>query len=453
MRNVSGMLVLFVPFGITSASDFPPYPYGCSMQAVDIAAEGPQFDALAVLRQGKGIPSLAKRQKEALSLLQRSGSATSVTLTLRGYKGDNPDKQQVNQDRAMLIRPYRIFPQEEQKESGSNDASVLPAQLLGVFDGHGNGGEKTSQHALEQVPKLLTSKLSIIAGDDVRKLLDEEEAVINALKEVFLEVDMTDPTEGEAGCTASIVLQLGPKIYVANAGDSVSFIGVFLGIQNYQTTTTGDVKKSPPQDQVRIVYRTREDKPDLPEERARILAAGGYVHIPPNPDDDVPRAYHVDEEGRMFWGLAMSRSIGDWKIQGVIAEPIVDVLDVGDIIETALAGHAETCVANDKSKDENNSEGVRYCDAIDPSNVHVFAVSATDGMMDELPPNFIGSVLGRSFFDTDITVHPLTAAERLILESAKGWDRLYNGSYRDDIAVSAATIFSDGSILSISKKR
>jgi len=66
------------------------------------------------------------------------------------------------------------------------------------------------------------------------------------------------------------------------------------------------------------VYQSREDKPDLPEEKARIVAAGGYVHIPPNDNGDVPRAYHIDENGQARYGLAMSRSLGDWKVKGVM---------------------------------------------------------------------------------------------------------------------------------------
>lgn len=71
------------------------------------------------------------------------------------------------------------------------------------------------------------------------------------------------------------------------------------------------------QQRVQIVYQTREDKPDLPEEAARIRAAGGYVHIPPKGGSAVPRAYFIDETGRARYGLAMSRSLGDWKVKGV----------------------------------------------------------------------------------------------------------------------------------------
>jgi serine/threonine protein phosphatase PrpC len=410
--------------------------HGCSLSAIDIAVEGPEKEALEVLRRSTKSPgdndNEVTSRKDALSTLQSAGDESSVTLTLCGYKG-GPMESQINQDRSMLIRPYRIFPNQEQQRNSP------AAQLLGVFDGHGTGGERTSQHALEQVPKLLAEKLAAIAGDDAASLQNQADAVRQALVEVFLEVDQTDPTKGDAGCTATVILQLGHKLFIANAGDSISFVGVYVSDENEESG--GNVRERPIHERVQIVYKTREDKPDLPDERARILAAGGYVHVPANPDLDVPRAYHVDQDGQMLWGLAMSRSLGDWTVQGVIAEPIVDVLDVQEIIQAAVATHAETCNASDDTNgNSGGSETDQYCTALDPRNVHLFVVSATDGMMDELPPNYIGSVLARPFFDPSIRVHPITASEHLILESAKGWDRQYHGGYRDDIAIAAATI-------------
>lgn len=438
--------------GVTSiwnvVSECP--PHGCSLKAVDIAADGPEREALKILRQGlSGIDddgdkeAAMQRRQEALSTLQAVGGGSSVTLTLKGYKG-GPLEAQINQDRAMLIRPYRFLKKEQQERREEQPYS----QLLGVFDGHGTGGELTSQHALEQVPKLLAEKLAIIDETDPSvPLHDQEEAIKQALVEVFLEVDQTDPTKGDAGCTATLILQLGPKLYVANAGDSISFVGVYFGQDD---NGDGTSKEPPLQQQVEIVYETREDKPDLPDEKARILAAGGYVNMPDDSDGDVPRAYHVDEDGRLLWGLAMSRSLGDWAVKGVIAEPIVDVLDIREIVQTALATHAESCQAAQGGDDENDRD--KFCEALDPRQMHIFAVSATDGMMDEVPSNYIGRIMARSLFDPAIGVHPLTAAEHLIFEAAKGWNRLYSGGYRDDIAIVAATIFSDESILSHSGK-
>ena len=80
----------------------------------------------------------------------------------------------------------------------------------------------------------------------------------------------------------------------------------------------GPSLSNPSGNDVQIVFQSREDKPDLPEEQARILAAGGHVEIPPDDDDDVPRAYSLDENNQPQYGLAMSRSLGDWDFLGVM---------------------------------------------------------------------------------------------------------------------------------------
>ena len=88
----------------------------------------------------------------------------------------------------------------------------------------------------------------------------------------------------------------------------MSFVGVYFG---------GKSTTIPLKHRIQIAYQSREDKPDIPEEKARIVAAGGYVHIPLDGDGNVPRVYHIDENGLARYGLAMSRSLGDWGLQGV----------------------------------------------------------------------------------------------------------------------------------------
>ena len=239
----------------------------------------------------------AMTEEEALDNLFPSGDTNKSTLTLVGNKGGGSPEEQINQDRAMIYSPFFIQGQGRQQQGGSKDStsddSNFKIQLLGVFDGHGDTGELTSQHAVSTLPKLLSEKLGKLPS-----LRDNEEGVSKVLNDVFVEIDKSDPSHGESGCTASIVLQLHNKIYVANSGDSVSFIAALIDGQ-----------------QVDIAYQSREDKPDLPDEKQRIQSMGGYVHIPGEDEDDVPRAYYVDEDGMARYGLAMSRSLGDWNVQ------------------------------------------------------------------------------------------------------------------------------------------
>ena len=92
------------------------------------------------------------------------------------------------------------------------------------------------------------------------------------------------------------------------------------------------------------------------------------------------------------------------------------------------------------------------CEAIDPSELKILAVSATDGMIDYLNPVDIGYVFAASFFVED-NPHPHIAAEHLILHAADQWYEEYKGQYRDDIAVSAIKVFSDDSIIAEGSKK
>ena len=257
--------------------------HGCPLLPLDIISHEKTKTSLEVLRILQHDPAKSedtKRKVEhVLDELVSAGDNEKVTLTLCGDKGDPGTP--INQDRAMIYSPYNI----QGFTSGK-------AQLLGVFDGHGEKGDLTSEHAVTEIPSLLSEKLGNVDTN-------EEEVVSQAIKETFIEVDKTDPSNGKGGATATIVLQLEDRLYIGNSGDSRSFVGVLLD------------------DSVEIVFSSREDKPDLPEEKERITQAGGYVHIS---KEDVPRAYAVRPDGKITHGVAMSRSLGDWDCQGVIAE-------------------------------------------------------------------------------------------------------------------------------------
>eukprot|EP00531_Pseudo-nitzschia_arenysensis_P010331 CAMPEP_0116142460 /NCGR_PEP_ID=MMETSP0329-20121206/14922_1 /TAXON_ID=697910 /ORGANISM="Pseudo-nitzschia arenysensis, Strain B593" /LENGTH=439 /DNA_ID=CAMNT_0003637701 /DNA_START=10 /DNA_END=1326 /DNA_ORIENTATION=+ len=408
---------------------------GCVLTPIDILYDEPAKEALSVLRQAEEKSSIGHQKEDgddsgeenrnvslresALSALRSAGDDSKTTMTLRGYKGGRV-ADQINQDRALIVSPFNII--------ADPSKSQPVAQLLGVFDGHGRGGEKTSQYAVDHVPSLLAAKLaSVIDQENVESY--SEAQVIEALKETFDEVDKNDPSLGSAGCTATLVLRLGQKLFIANAGDSVSFVGVYFAGKSVSETES-------PHENVQIMFQSREDKPDLPEERARIIAAGGYVNIPKSSSGDVPRAYYIDANRKARYGLAMSRSLGDWKVPGVIAEPIVDVLDLSVVVEKALASYSERCT-KDADNEEKIDEKNRYCDFKDSRDIRIFAASISDGMMDYLSPDSIGKTLATAFFEKDSTLHPHSAAEKLVIEAATGWQNEYQGGYRDDIAMAS----------------
>lgn len=424
----------------TTARNCP--PPGCPLFPLDVISSEPTRSALETLRkQGKN----ASDYPQIMESLQSAGDEDKVALTLMGYKGGSL-AEQINQDAATILSPFTIMGingGENYYNGDYGSSSTTAIQLLAVCDGHGKMGEITSAYAAKEIPRVLAAKLSqLVLEQQVTSPTELKQSLVKkAIQESFIEVDKSDPTGGVGGATATMVLQLGHKLYVANAGDSRSFVGVHVD------------------GSVRVVYASREDKPDLPDERQRIMEMGGYVHIPADTAMDVPRAYHVDAQGRARFGLAMSRTIGDWLVQGVIAEPIVDVINVAALVRDAITNHTEACLqhrANNIRRnsmygyDPNNGR-VQDCPPLDPSQVHILAASASDGMMDYLKPDEIAREFAASFFGKDDANghqnHSFVVAEHLILKAAEGWDTDYRSTYRDDIVVSAFKVILNEQIL------
>jgi serine/threonine protein phosphatase PrpC len=340
--------------------------------------------------------------------------------TVLFYKGDKGYPAGPNQDAAVIVSPYLI---PNHTDNDNDHESLLVAQFSGVFDGHGDLGEVVSKFAQEQIPLRLSEKLSRMSWEELTT--NHDEAVQTAIRNTFIEVDQNLPTNGEGGATATIVLQLNSKLYIANAGDSRSFIALQVD------------------DHLQVVYASKEDKPGDPLEKARIIAAGGHVH---QQDGDVPRAYELDQKGAPVFGVAMSRSLGDWGAKGVIPDPTVDVVDIDELIASAQEKFLQECIQQHAVESESESESdpdqevpCQGDASLDASEVHILAISATDGMMDYLPLEQIGYVFAASMFVQE-NPHPLTAAEYLILTAAEYWQQEYQGQYRDDIAVAAVKV-------------
>ncbi|KAL8874184.1 MAG: hypothetical protein Q9174_000450 [Haloplaca sp. 1 TL-2023] len=140
--------------------------------------------------------------------------------------------------------------------------------FFGVYDGHGG------------------DRVALFAGENIHKILAKQETFKNgdyeqALKDGFLATDraiLNNPKYEEevSGCTASVGLISKTTIYVANAGDSRSVLGV----------------------KGRAKPLSFDHKPQNEGEKARIVAAGGFVDF-----------------GRVNGNLALSRAIGDFEFK------------------------------------------------------------------------------------------------------------------------------------------
>lgn len=214
-------------------------------------------------------------------------------------------------------------------------------------------------------------------------------------------------------------MKQGRKVYVANAGDSRSFIATYR-------PSTGLSE---------IVYISREDKPSLPDEKARVEAAGGQVYVPIR---GTSRVVYNDPLTGAPTGLAMSRSIGDWAAGklGVIPDPIVHVLDVDAVVASQLNAAPPKQAS---SLFDIDITGRMSSSGVAEDDVYVFAVSATDGIMDYISEDQIAGVLAHSLFSPS-GVHPISACEHLIFAAAQAWHQAKQGRYRDDISIAISVL-------------
>ena len=156
--------------------------------------------------------------------------------------------------------------------------------LFGVFDGH--GGKEVAEFVSRHLPSELLSnrdfqsknyeqalKTSFLRMDELIRSTEGMKEVIRISKDLPENYPVqADPSLLVAGCTSVVALVVDNVVYVANAGDSRCIIN-----------RDG-----------RAIELSIDHKPELPQERDRIIRAGGMV-----------------EDGRVMGNLNLSRSIGD----------------------------------------------------------------------------------------------------------------------------------------------
>ena len=181
-------------------------------------------------------------------------------------------------------------------------------RLVGVFDGHGGSqvAEYCAQHAPHHVRAALLggggrASLSprssgAFAAETEAALATEPERIQRALVEAFLTMDAAaerDVNVSNVGCTACVAICGQNDVWVANAGDSRAILCI-------------DGAVTP---------LSRDHKPELPDERSRILSNGGRV------------IYDGHGSHRINGTLNVSRGIGDWYLRHMVV-PTPEVVRV-----------------------------------------------------------------------------------------------------------------------------
>ena len=249
---------------------------------------------------------------------------------------------QVNQDRAVV------------KYALAEDVNV---SLWGVMDGHGEFGHQVAQFIQERLPTVLAAQGAVLRDNPAQ-------AILNGMEQLCAELGETNINVAFSGSTCVFGLKVDEKLYVANIGDSRCIM--------CRQTATGELQ---------AIGLSIDQKPDNPEEKARILKAGGRVEPLPGPpgEDCGPSRVWLAEVD--VPGLAMSRSVGDEVSQtvGVISVPEVIVHDI--------------------------------------TGEDIFAVWASDGVWEFLSNQQVCSIVWK--YQQDLS----EAAHQLVEESHKQWKK------------------------------
>lgn len=165
--------------------------------------------------------------------------------------------------------------------------------IYGVCDGHGPFGHLVSFRLVQSLPKLLQN--SPHCGKDWQLAL--KEAFVGAQQELLEFCKGRNINVEASGAAGSVLVFEEPEIHIAWIGDAT----IAVGSWNRRDS--------------RLIFSTKDHKPNLPDERARLEAAGSEVR---EVDADNFRIYLP---GSNFPGLTMSRAFGDTACGGVSQEP------------------------------------------------------------------------------------------------------------------------------------
>lgn len=175
--------------------------------------------------------------------------------------------------------------------------------IYGVFDGHGPYGHDVSSFVQEALPRCFAQ--DPLFTDEPEKALSaafpsSHKQCTDSQSELHYDCSLS-------GTTATLAMHRDGVLYLGHVGDSRAVLARKRG---------GELKAED---------LTEDHKPTCESERRRIQAAGGQVR---RLDGDIP--HRVFLSGKMYPGLAMTRSIGDTVgvTAGVTSTPDVQALKV-----------------------------------------------------------------------------------------------------------------------------
>jgi serine/threonine protein phosphatase PrpC len=263
-------------------------------------------------------------------------------------------------------------------ESPNQDSwSVLKVDgnfsLYAVYDGHGKTGHDVSNFVKDNLPKLIIRDQRF-KTDEMPKMLKENFIKVQGL---VGHMDRTKKLSAQmAGTTCSVAVHdhVKNKLTFAHVADSTIVMGTYTDAS--KTTLKGKAM-------------TRDHKPDLKDERARIEKAGGRVVF------DGYANHRVYAKNGRYPGLNMSRCLGD------------------------LLGHQDAGCSCEPEVSEHSITPLDHC-----------LLVCSDGVWEFITPDEAVKIVS-----SHAPAKAMQAAEMLAKEAWDRWIQEEGGAVVDDITV------------------
>jgi serine/threonine protein phosphatase PrpC len=196
-----------------------------------------------------------------------------------------------------------------------NINNIKDFNIFGVLDGHGPSGHYISKFAAQFIQNYIVNNPEIKNLTKLESIyLKLKENNYQIIKQSFTLIDRQLESQNfeskGSGTTCVLVVQIGRNVICANVGDS-------RAVAVFDDDTDNNLS------QLEVTPLSIDYKLEIPEERNRVIMAGGAVEQAKNSLGERMGPLRIFSPGKDYPGLAMSRSIGDLegKKYGVIAEP------------------------------------------------------------------------------------------------------------------------------------
>ena len=247
----------------------------------------------------------------------------------------------------------------------TNINNVKDFNIFGVLDGHGPEGHFVSKYISNYIPSQLINHPEIKKLKNPEKIYKKfKENNCKIITDAFVSSDEVlknvDFDVLQSGTTCCLIIHIGKHILCANTGDSRALVA-FDESNNINSKNLNKLK---------AVALSIDYKPELPEESKRIMMAGGVIEKMRDEYGQGVGPFRVWKGEEDYPGLAMSRSIGDFrgKTVGIIPNPGILEYDLNKTTKFVIvcSDGVFEYMSNDKVKDlgkkyylENNAS--EYC--------------------------------------------------------------------------------------------